>query len=51
MITKMRRFRNDDGILDQGGRKEKKRKKDKKRGKIEKMKPHTRWPGSIRLDI
>ena len=32
MITKMRRFRNDDGILDQGGRKEKKEEKREKKG-------------------
>ena len=33
MITKMRRFRNDDGILNQGGRKEKKEEKRGKKGK------------------
>ena len=33
IISKMWRFRNDDGILDQGGRKEKKGEKREKKGK------------------
>jgi hypothetical protein len=48
MIKKMWRFRNDDRILNQGGRKEEKEEKREKKGKKSKsIKPLTRWQASF----
>ena len=48
IIIKMWKFRNDDGILNQGRRKgKKKEKKRNKEEKLKKIKPLTRWLASI----